>query len=104
MDKRFSEWIPTEDGYYSDSRGAMYRPGNHFDRLQIEQYAGEWWGMAYKRSAPRDDFGNFSFDLWPDDDGVRYDLVVQGSSPSKDSIMEFCEGVDTSAHEWFTNE
>lgn len=66
------KWTPTEDGFYSDSRNAMYRYGKCFNRLQVEKRGRKWHAMAYVRSKPRDEKGNFSFDLWPDDDGVRY--------------------------------
>jgi hypothetical protein len=92
----FFMWEPTDDTCYSDSRLGEYTLGGYYERMLVEQGpTGQWHASMYTISERDEETGEFSYDLFPDDDDDMYIMVDEEQFPTVDEAKAWLESRDT---------
>ena len=99
------EWELTDDVLYGDSTDGTYCVGRQYDRMVVEFSRGEppegqdvWVGSLCRISAPRNELGDFEYDLFPDDDENMYVMEDEEFFLTEEEAQEWCEYTDHEQH------
>ena len=89
-----SEWVPTEDTRYSHSKGGHSTRGDFYPWMGVEEVDCVWHAFLYKVSPPRNEKGDFSYDLFPDNDENMYTLAGGRICLDRDEAISWCQQRD----------
>lgn len=89
-----TEWSPTEDTLYSHSTNGCYAVGEVFPWMGVEEVDGVWHSFLYTISPPRNEFGDFSYDLFPDNNNHTYTLAGGKVCDSRQDALAWCQRRD----------
>lgn len=100
-----SDWTPTEDTLYSHSEQGHRAIGDKYPWMGAEEVEGVWFAFLYVISEPRNELGDFSFDIFPDNDDHMYTLVGGKVCRNQQAAFDWCQQIDNQQKETvMTNE
>lgn len=85
-----NEWLPTEETRYSHSTDGWFSRGEAYSWMGVENVEGKWHGFVYATSPPRNERGDFSYDLFPDNDNHMYTVAGGTIRPTMEDAFLWC--------------